>query len=45
MAVFDWVLALIAAAGLVKGDRIAVDLDTGAVVAAGLDPADVLAGS
>ena len=28
MAVFDWVLALIAAAGLVKGDRIAVDAST-----------------
>jgi len=28
VAVFDWVLALIAAAGLVKGDRIAVDAST-----------------
>ncbi len=28
-AIFDWVLALIAEAGLVKGDRIGVDLDHG----------------
>jgi hypothetical protein len=27
-AVFDWVLALIAEAGLVKGDRIGVDAST-----------------